>query len=60
MSEDFNYSEAVRELEKIALTVEDPQTGVEDMDRYIRRTEELAALCREYLRSARKRVEEIR
>ena len=49
----FNYKEALAELEKIAQKVEDPATGLEDIDKYIARSEALIAACREYLRSAR-------
>ena len=32
----FDYAKAVEELEMIAAKVEDPQTGIEDIDRYIK------------------------
>lgn len=51
--ENFNYRQALEELEKIAQKVEDPSTGLEDIDKYIARSETLIAACREYLRSAR-------
>ena len=35
MAEGFNYTEAVRELERIAEIVENPDTGIEDIDKYI-------------------------
>ena len=44
--EEFNYTKAVDELEAIAAKVEDPQTGIDDIDRYIRRSEELIGACR--------------
>ena len=34
MKEGFDYLKAVEELEAIASKVEDPQTGIEDIDRY--------------------------
>lgn len=55
--EEFNYTKAVDELEAIAAKVEDPQTGIDDIDRYIRRSEELIEACRAYLRGAREKVD---
>ena len=54
--EEFNYTKAVEELESIAAKVEDPQTGIDDIDRYIRRSEELIEACRAYLRGAREKL----
>ena len=54
--EEFNYTKAVEELESIAAKVEDPDTGIDDIDRYIRRSEELIEACRAYLRGARERM----
>lgn len=59
MKEEFDYMKAVEELESIALKVEDPQTGIGDIDRYIKRSEELIEACREYLRGARDRLDEM-
>ena len=55
--EAFNYKQALAELEKIAQRVEDPATGLEDVDKLIARADELVAACREYLRSARSAAE---
>lgn len=41
--EEFNYAEAIAELEKIAAEVENPSTGIDDIDKYIRRSDELVA-----------------
>lgn len=57
--EDFDYAKAVEELESIAQKVEDPQTGIGDIDRYIRRSKELLDACRAYLRGAREKMESI-
>lgn len=59
MMKDFDYAEAVEELEAIAEKVEDPQTGIGDIDRYIRRSQELLEACRAYLRGARERIESV-
>ncbi len=56
--ETFDYTKAVEELEAIATKVEDPNTGIEDIDKYIRRSEELIGKCRAYLRGAREKLTE--
>ena len=53
MSKGFDYKNAMEELEAIAAKVEEPQTGIEDIDKYIKRSQELIAQCRDYLRGAR-------
>ncbi|MCR4860198.1 MAG: exodeoxyribonuclease VII small subunit [Bacteroidales bacterium] len=57
MEERFDYNEAIAELEKIAARVEDPATGLDDIDRCIRRSEELIGRCRAYLRETRNQIE---
>ena len=51
--EQFDYKKAIRELETIAAKVEDPQTGIDDIDKHMKRSQELIAQCRDYLRGAR-------
>ena len=53
MQEEFDYAKAMEELEAIAVKVEDPNTGIGEIDRYMKRSQELIAACREYLRGAR-------
>ena len=57
MTEKFAYAKAMEELEAIAAKVEDPKTGIDDIDKYIRRSEELVSACREYLRGAREKLD---
>lgn len=57
--EKFDYAAAVAELEEIATKVEDPKTPVEDMEAMIRRSVDLIAACRAYLRGAREKVEQM-
>jgi exodeoxyribonuclease VII small subunit len=57
MKEEFDYAKAVEELEEIASKVEDPQTGIEDIDKFIKRSEELISACRAYLRGAREKLD---
>lgn len=57
--EKFDYKEAVRELESIAAKVEDPSTGVDDIDKYVKRSKELIAACRAYLRTVRDKVDKL-
>lgn len=58
MAEKFDYVKAVEELEAIAAKVEDPKTGVDDIDIYVKRSRELLEACRAYLRGARETIEE--
>ena len=55
----FDYAKAVERLEEIAKKVEDPQTGLDEMDKYLAESEELIGKCREYLRTARERLAEL-
>lgn len=58
MSEQFDYKKAVEELEAIAAKVEDPDTGIGEIDKYVKRSQELLSKCREYLRGARESLEQ--
>lgn len=53
MTENFDYAKAMEELEAIAAKVEDPKTGIGDIDKYMKRSQQLVEACREYLRGAR-------
>ena len=55
--EGLEYAKAVEELEAIASKVEDPQTGIDDIEKYIRRSEELVEACRAYLRGVRSQLD---
>lgn len=57
--EKFDYKEAVRELESIAAKVEEPSTGLDDIDKYVKRSKELIAACRAYLRTVRDKVDKL-
>ena len=57
--EKFDYAKAIETLEKILAKVEDPATGVDDIDKYVKQAEELTSRCREYLRGVREKVDEI-
>lgn len=59
-AERFDYGKALEELEAIAKKVEDPQTEIDDIDRYIGRSAELIEKCRAYLRTAREKLEDIK
>ena len=59
MKEKFDYNEAMAELEKLALRVEDPATGLDEIDRCIKRSDELIGRCREYLRATRNKIENL-
>ncbi|MDD6252933.1 MAG: exodeoxyribonuclease VII small subunit [Candidatus Cryptobacteroides sp.] len=55
--EKFDYKEAIAELERTAAAAEDPSTGIDDIDKYLKRSKELISACRAYLRSARDKAE---
>ena len=55
--EHFDYNKAIEELEAIAAKVEDPQTGIDDIDKDRKRSQELIEACRAYLRGARQNVD---
>jgi exodeoxyribonuclease VII small subunit len=57
MKQKFEYAKAVEELEAIAAKVENPETGIDDIDKYMKRSQELIAACRDYLRGAREKLE---
>lgn len=57
MEEKFDYRKAVEELESIAAKVEDPDTGIDDIDKYMKRSKELLEACRAYLRGARGKLD---
>ena len=57
--EKFDYTKAIEELEAIAAKVEDPSTGIADIDKYLKRSKELTQACRDYLRGAREKLQEI-
>ena len=57
--EKFDYSKAVAELEAIAAKAEDPATSLDSLDKYIARSEELISGCREYLRTARTKIDNL-
>lgn len=56
---EFDYNKAVEELESIAAKVEDPATALGDIEKYIKRSQELIEACRAYLRGVRDHVEAI-
>ena len=53
MEEKFEYVKAIEELEAIAAKVEDSSTGIGEIDKYMKRSQELIEACRAYLRGAR-------
>ncbi len=54
----FDYKKAVEELEAMAAKVEDPNTGIDDIDKYMKRSRELLEACREYLSGDREKCQE--
>ena len=58
MNENFDYAKAIEELEQIATRVEDPSTGIGEIDKYMKRSKQLVEACRAYLRGAREALTE--
>lgn len=58
MNEDFDYAKSIEELEQIAAKVEDPSTGIGEIDKYMKRSKQLVEACRAYLRGAREALTE--
>lgn len=56
MEKEFDYPGALAELEKIAARVEDPSTGLDVIEKDIRRSSELLKACRDRLRTAREKL----
>ncbi len=56
--EKFDYTKAVAELEEIAAKMEDPATSLDDIGALVKRSKELIAACRAYLRSVRGSIED--
>lgn len=56
-NKEFDYEKAMAELEQIAQKVEDPDTGLGDIDKYVRRSKALIAACRDYLRGVKVKVD---
>jgi len=59
MEEKFDYSKAIAELEAIAVKVENPDTGLDDIDALVNRSKLLIGQCREYLRTVREKVDSL-
>jgi exodeoxyribonuclease VII small subunit len=55
--EGFDYRKAIAALEEIAAKVEDPSAALDDIDRYVKQSEELISKCRAYLRTVREKAE---
>lgn len=53
----FDYAGAMAELEQIARKVEDPATGLDDIDTYVTRSKELIGQCRAYLREVKDKID---
>ena len=59
MEEEFDYGKAMAELERIAVKVEDPSTGLDETEVLIKRSDELVRACRAYLRKVRETTESL-
>jgi exodeoxyribonuclease VII small subunit len=50
-SKKFDYTESITELEEIAKKIESPDTGIDEIAKYVKRSETIVRACREYLRA---------
>lgn len=57
--EKFDYTKAISRLEEILSKVEDPSTGVDDIDKYVKEAESLGEKCRKYLRTLREKADAV-
>ena len=55
----LEYGKALEELEAIAAKVEDPATGLDEVEKLVERSRELTGECRAYLRGVQLKVESI-
>lgn len=59
MEEKFDYAAAMAELEEIAKKVEDPATGLDDIDALVGRSKVLIKACRDYLRGVKDKIDSL-
>ena len=59
MAEKFDYAKAIKELEEIAVKVENPETRLDDIDALVGRSKELLKQCREYLRTVKDKIDSL-
>ena len=55
----FDYAKAMAELEEIARKVEDPATGLDDIDVLVARSKVLIKACRDYLRGVKEKIDSL-
>ena len=59
MADKFDYAKAIKELEEIAVKVENPETKLDDIDALVGRSKELLKQCREYLRTVKDKIDSL-
>lgn len=59
MADKFDYAKAIKELEEIAVKVENPETKLDDIDALVCRSKELLKQCREYLRTVKDKIDSL-
>ena len=57
MEDQFDYTKAVAELAGIVRKVEDPSTGLDEIDALVARSRDLSRQCREYLRGVKDKID---
>ena len=59
MSDKFDYAKAIAELDEIAAKVENPETKLDDIDVLVGRSKELLKQCKDYLRTAKEKIDSL-
>lgn len=57
--EKFDYIGALDRLEELAVRVEDPSTGLEEIEQCIKESASIVEECRKYLRGCRDRASQL-
>lgn len=54
-----NYKESLEELQKIVEKIENPDTDLQDISKYVKRASELVKQCQEQLRAIEEAIPDI-
>lgn len=57
MDKEFDYSEAMAELEAITEKIESSDTKLSELDAYVKKAKTLIESCRKYLRTVQESIE---
>ncbi|MCI1640034.1 MAG: exodeoxyribonuclease VII small subunit [Bacteroidales bacterium] len=57
-SKKFDYTGSIAELEAIAKKIESPDTGIDEIAEYVKKSETIVRACRKYLRTLQDSMDE--